>query len=344
MAKKKKHYTLDDIFAEDGNTLRKDAPVSNEFVRACADGNITKVRRMLAKGADVNQVDMGLPTEDGCIMSDMRMPNSRGASGIHMAAITSNLDMLKLLREAGADPMKPTIFGDTTALDLALAASFLEGVKYLVDECKYPLPQNPDGTIAASALFTVVRGEDRCTLDMVKYLVEKKGIDACSMGKCPTCPPDKVPELAIVTATMRKVAAEVFGYFLDRLPTPNIPLDPTPAYQVEVNPGAETDVKEIMGKAQTEKFSLAGFFADRHGNNSTLLNKVVSNLDEVKTEMLLNRGADPGYKGNGTRNAFDVLESTSTSFITHDEAKRARIHEMLSNAALRRALQSPGQS
>lgn len=139
-------------------------PVSNVFVRACAEGRLSDVRAMLIAGEDPDQIDHGIPDlEEGAITSwgwDGYEPNSMGRNGLEMALRTQNLALLELLDEYGADFRfpKPHVFaghpdGDggvfpkSEPFNCLLGCAmngFFEGFKYVIEQQKQDMPSEEE--------------------------------------------------------------------------------------------------------------------------------------------------------------------------------------------------------
>ncbi len=278
---------------------------SNPFVRACAEGRIEDVRRMIEAKADVNQIDPGLVHADGGTYWDGSLPQSMNRTGLQMAVMIKNLPLVKLLTEAGADPFL-TQERSLSPVQLAVSRGFLPVLRYLVDEKSCPLVydsyyEKDRGQPLDALLIEAIQSKE-CNLGMVKYLVEEKGLDPCYVGPRNTRP--------LTAAVDYHVSAEVLEYLLEQSArrglTPNFACDILPLCSVLISSEAERNLREITGDAF---LSIDDEMEESDKNSHTLLNIAISDLNIEKASMLLAHGADPLYKGGGDRTAFDVLKS-----------------------------------
>lgn len=276
---------------------------SNVFVRAAASGDIETVRRMLGEGAEVDQPDMGFETEYGST-SDMRAPNTFGATALEMAARTRNLEMLKLLYEAGANPAPRDPWHEDRAhsvIGTAIRAGFVEGVRYLVDEQGLALKdeeERSDAWLLVSAI-----GEEG-SVDMLRYLVEEKGLDLREKTE------NGVTSAA--RANDRSTPPEFLEYIYSKGGVPSGTQHIWPKMKLEFAESAKKDLENLTGD---DFSSLEGAmkFMERYTGHSTLLNGAVFNGNIEKVRIHLKYGADPLEKDDKGVDALGVLARLKTA-------------------------------
>lgn len=170
--------------------------VSNQFVRACAEGRHDDVLLMIAEGADVDQFDEGFA--DGTSKwTDGNEPNSFMQNGLQMAICNKDMTLLRILDHAGAnfafkedkwipDPdnegknKKAKVTADLLR-DTAYSG-FYEGAKYLLDHKGFTLPDDSDGrgdlllaAISGGSMSECEENDDRYRF--VDYLINDMGFD-----------------------------------------------------------------------------------------------------------------------------------------------------------------------
>lgn len=270
---------------------------SNAFVRAAADGDLAKIRRLLAEGADINQHDEGYPSEGGYRIPDMRKPNTFGRTAIEMAVYARNLEMLKFLIEAGANPapVDPYEHKPQSLLAQGVYCGFAEGVRYLVEEVNLSFRD----ANRSDAWLLVDSAREKSTVEMLKYLVEERGLD-----------PLLKTENGITAASAandRKSPPEMLEYLYSKGAVPSGTQHITPLAQVMFAEGAKKDLEGITGSGFNE-LEKAMDMASRYSSHSTLLNEAVFHGDIEKTRIHLKNGANPLEKDDGGVDAFGVLE------------------------------------
>lgn len=117
-----------------------------EMLRAAADGNMFKVDKLLAAGADVNArmpdgatalmgaVYYGYPQTSRLLMergADVNARTNEGVTALHYAAQQGNATIVRDLLRKGADP-EPVSSAGNTPLSLARAAGHQEVVEVLL--------------------------------------------------------------------------------------------------------------------------------------------------------------------------------------------------------------------
>ena len=171
--------------------------ISNQFVRACAEGRHDDVLLMIAEGADVDQFDKGFKEGDWQC-TDGNEPNSFMQNGLQMAISNKDMTLLRILDEAGADfafkedkwipdpenegkNKKAKVTADLLG-DMA-HAGFYEGFLYLLSHKGFILPTDSDAR--GNLLLSAISGGsmDECEesgsrFALVKYLIDDQGFDA----------------------------------------------------------------------------------------------------------------------------------------------------------------------
>lgn len=308
---------------------------SNVFVRAAANGDIDTVRRMLGEGADINQQDKGFPTEHGS-MSDMRKPNTFGATALEMAGRTKNLEMLKLLYEAGADPSPADAFNrnieKSSIVDTAVFSGFTEGLRYLVDEQGLPLH---DGEEGAEAWLLVRAISDRSSVELLRYLVEEKGMSLDQKTENGISPAS--------TANSILLPPEFLEYIYSKGAVPTGTQHVWPKLRISFAEGAKNDLEDMTGE-DFNSFEGSMKLMDRYASHSTLLNEAVFNGDVEKVRIHLKYGADPLEKDDKGVDAIGVLQrlKKAEGGIYRYWEEHAAVEQLLEDAIRRQQKPTPG--
>lgn len=306
---------------------------SNVFVRAAANGDLDTVRRMLGEGADINQQDKGFPTEYGSLR-DMREPNTLGATALEMAARTKNLEMLKFLFEAGAepfpiDPYHPDKKG--SIVSTALFNGFTEGLRYLVDEQGLPLNdgEEPEVWLLIHAI------NSRSSVDLLRYLVEEKGLSL-----------EQKTENGISPASAANGNFPEPGfleYIYSKGAVPAGTQHTWPLAKISFAEGAKRDLEDLTGE-DFNSFEGAMKFMGRYTDHSTLLNEAVFNGDVEKVRVHLKYGTNPLEKDDKGVDAFGVLQRLKNAghAIFGYREQHAEIEKMLEDAIKPQQKRTPG--
>ncbi|MEC7028269.1 MAG: hypothetical protein VXW91_01245 [Pseudomonadota bacterium] len=170
--------------------------ISNQFVRACAEGRHDDVLLMIAEGADVDQFDKGFKEGDWQC-TDGNEPNSFMQNGLQMAIRNKDMTLLRILDQAGADfafkedkwipdpenegkNKKAKVTADLLG-DMA-HAGFYEGFLYLLSHKGFTLPTDSDAR--GNLLLSAISGGsmDECEesgsrFSLVEYLIDEQGFD-----------------------------------------------------------------------------------------------------------------------------------------------------------------------
>lgn len=170
--------------------------VSNQFVRACAEGRHDDVLLMIEEGEDVDQFDEGFADGDSK-WTDGNEPNSFMQNGLQMAIRNKDMTLLRILDHAGADfafkedkwipdpdnEGKNKLAKVTADLLRDIAYSgFYEGAMYVLDHKGFTLPTDSDerGDLLLAAISGGSMGgseEDDGRYRLVKYLIDEQGFD-----------------------------------------------------------------------------------------------------------------------------------------------------------------------
>ena len=306
---------------------------SNAFVRAAATGDIDTVRRMLGEGTDIDQRDQGFKDEYGN-MRDMREPNTLGATALEMAARTKNLEMLKFLYEAGAEPFPVDPYypdRKDSVVDTAIFNGFTEGLRYLVDEQGLPLRDGDE----SEAWIVVHAINEKSSLDLLRYLVEEKGLSLEQKTENGISPAS--------AANGRFGSTEFLEYIYSKGAVPAETQHVWPKMKISFAEGAKKDLEDMTG----EDFnSLEGSmkFMDRFSSHSTLLNEAVFNGDIEKVRVHLKYGADPLTKDDKGVDAFGVLQRLKNAghAIFGYWEEHAEVERMLEDAVRQKQKPTPG--
>jgi hypothetical protein len=311
-----------------------EAGPSNVFVRAAADGDIETVRRMLGDGADINQRDRGFRGGENWTGRDPRDPNTFGATALEMAIRTKNLPMLKFLFEAGAEPnpYDESRKSRVSAVSLATAVGFLDGLRYLVDEQKMPLIPEDD----TPAWMLVHAIGEKGSLGVLRYLIEEKGLD-----------PRMKTENGVSAASSANAGYMKDPSFLEYLYSKGgVPQDTqhvNPKAKISFADGAKDDLESLSGQS-FNAFEDMMEKMERYGSHSTLLNESVFNGDVDKVRVHLKYGANPLNPDDQGVDAYDVLQALRVqpeeSFLRY-RPEHNQILDMLNEAVARQAKPSP---
>lgn len=327
--------------------MKKYPVPSSPFVRAAADGDMDAVRRMIGEGVDVNQRDPGFKIDDKWTTRDPRSPNTFTSTAMEMAVRTHNLEMLKLLHDAGADPDHPDRDRPSSVVQLALGVGFLDGVRYLVDEQKHPL-KDSEGRSPTWLLVNAIRTfEDReikdksrasSSVEMLRYLIGEKGIDPA--GKTEN------GVTAASCANGQNVPAEVLEYLYSIGAVPFGTEQVTPLVQVRLHPKLADDLAGMGVDEGLSLFEEASKMSERFGSNSTLLNESVFYGDADKVRIHLKNGASALVADAEGVNAYGVLDilkkqPDTAIFVYHEEhdAVKALLDESVANRPRRKPAQ-----
>jgi hypothetical protein len=162
--------------------------VTESFERACIDGDVARVKRMVGRGHVADALPLMLAAAHGHIALVRRMVKELGAdvdkadgndaTPLHAAASKGHLEVVQcLVKELGADVDKATKDGGTP-LHMAAQEGHLEGVRCLVKELGADVDKaRGDGS---TPLFVAARGGH---LEVVQCLVKELGADVDKAAK-----------------------------------------------------------------------------------------------------------------------------------------------------------------
>lgn len=295
------------MFSEDNEYFLEHPTPSNAFVRACADGDMDAVRRMISEGTDLDQRDPGfeevVTDSEGknrtYRMRDMREPNTLGATGMEMAMQTRNLELVKLLYAAGANALScedAERYGEHNAITTGISHGFVEGVRFLVDDCGLPLrtaDDKGDGWMLVRAMH------EEGTFAMLRYLVEEKGVDIHAKT-----------ENGLSAAHMAcdfRAPPELLEYCYEKNAVPESTQHIGKKLSISFHPEAKKDMEKVTGSS-FDILEDASALIDRFGSNSTFLNKSVFWSDIEKVRIHLKHGANPFQTDDQGVDAFGVLK------------------------------------
>ncbi|XP_071792262.1 protein phosphatase 1 regulatory subunit 12A-like isoform X2 [Asterias amurensis] len=122
------------------------------FLAACASGDTSDVKKMLAKGADINYA------------------NVDGLTALHQAVIDEKLEMVEFLVENGADIEAQDNEG-WTALHAAASCGFMDIAQFLIDNRGNVAAVNNEGEIPLDL------AEEEDMEEFLQEVIEKKGLD-----------------------------------------------------------------------------------------------------------------------------------------------------------------------
>ncbi|XP_069489705.1 protein phosphatase 1 regulatory subunit 12B isoform X3 [Ambystoma mexicanum] len=122
------------------------------FLAACSSGDTEEVKRLLARGADVNTA------------------NVDGLSSLHQACIDENLDVVRFLVENGADVNQQDNEG-WTPLHAVASCGYLNIAEYLISHGANVAPVNSEGEVPLDL------AEEAAMKDLLLEQVKKQGID-----------------------------------------------------------------------------------------------------------------------------------------------------------------------
>jgi len=303
--------------------------ISNQFVRACAEGRHDDVLMMLEDGADVNQFDEGFKRGDWQ-SSDGHEPNSFMQNGIQMALRNKDIALLKMLDEAGADfdfkidgqsieQEDGSYIREKVSSDLMGSAAqngFLNGALYLVAHKGYSFKL--ESAAQGALLLSAIDGND---YEFVRFLIEEQNYDAGFISERNQRPLTK----AVNAETDNKILALILSKNID----PNYDSSVHSLYKIEFAESFKNDVDELFGG-----FSRLKRMRDvmsKHRNtplSSAVFNAVMESprgivsgaLDEEddfyperyenalqQVKLLLQYGADPDFIDENGVSAMDYL-------------------------------------
>lgn len=282
------------------------------------------VRRMLEEGADIDQRDRGFAGPDGWFRRDPRNPDTFGETALGMAIKTKNMQMLRLLMDAGASTTTPDPArgGTDYAVLTAIHYGYTDGLRYLVDECSIPL-QARDGRSDSWLLIGAIGS--RGSVETLKYLIEEKGID-----------PAKPTENGLTAASSANeigVPKEFLEYLYAKNAVPQGTQHIWATGKVEIAGSFRDDFQGVTGRHFSE-FEKAMKMSERYTAHSTLLNAAVFSGDAEKVAVHLAHGARPMNADDKGVNAFDVLNrlEMGMSSIYRYRDVHAQVKQMLADA------------
>lgn len=131
--------------------IKRDSTGRSQLQRACKKGDLDEVKRLVARGANVNESDFG------------------GFTCLHEAALVGNTEIVKFLILQGADVNKQALeAGDSeTPLMDAAENKHIETVKVLLENGADPHICNVDGYSALTKLYQL-QSEDEDYMDVIK--------------------------------------------------------------------------------------------------------------------------------------------------------------------------------
>jgi cell wall assembly regulator SMI1 len=133
-----------------------------ELERAIRQGDLAQVRRLLEKSASAN-----------VLFKD-------GAAPLHHAVSTENLEMVKLLLDAGADPNSVSKGNEDTPISLAAEGGQVETVRTLLEGGANP---NSENSLGLSPLGLAAMGETDDHVEILRALI-RGGANLDGGGVC----------------------------------------------------------------------------------------------------------------------------------------------------------------
>ncbi|XP_057582474.1 protein phosphatase 1 regulatory subunit 12B isoform X4 [Hippopotamus amphibius kiboko] len=128
------------------------------FLAACSSGDADEVRRLLARGADVDTATVD------------------GLTALHQACIDENLDMVKFLVENGANVNQQDNEG-WTPLHAAASCGYLNIAEYFINHGASVAAVNSEGDVPSDL------AEEPAVKDLLLEHVEKQGVDLAQARK-----------------------------------------------------------------------------------------------------------------------------------------------------------------
>jgi ankyrin repeat protein len=320
-----------------------DRKISNIFVRHCAENNLEEVARLLAAGEDPNQIDKGIKvkTDDfEAHQPDGNEPNSFGSNGMEMAFQNHNMKLVRMLVEGGADPyfINDHFNKHLSMLESAIGSGFVEGVKYLLDECGCELACSDGKSPRNELIMKAIRIDSMASKDsakdaekaanalaMLRYLVEEHMLKPDYVGERNQRP--------ITYANGIGYDSSLLKYFLDKGVKPNFDAKVKPLLKLAFAEGAKNDVEDIT-KESFSSFELMMRLSKKY--SGTLLAEACFEGDIPKVEILLSYGADPTYADSEGVRAIDLfMDKQFEKSVFWKEDEHGNINKMVAEATKR---------
>lgn len=295
--------------------------ITNPFVRACAENDLTAVRAMLDAGEDPDQshyrewVDPEFP-EGKSVEYD---------NGIYIALREKNLPLLQMLCEAGASPFFLLGSSRMAPLMSLTRSDFVGGLRYLVD--RYGIDRMADAVDMPKEkwiMHTVERAPDN--LPMMKFMVEELGLDPLYRDA------DGRSAFRFANSPQAHPCYLEYIYSCGAKPELSTAMRPGSARRVVFTKAAKKDI-EAMSDESFAKFEQRQDIARRYLSDSTALNAAVFAGDVAKVGIHLKYGADPLDEDAYGTDAFDVLEAleggSEASRFFYKEDAHAKIRDIL---------------